>query len=687
MAVTTLNGSLKVTWSPHLYEAGTEVTHYAVQWRTADQDFDASRQTLVLETSELSHTIAGLADGVEYFVRVVAVNDGSPGTHVDEHGHSRAAETSAVPGKPGAPATLTATAADHEIVLSWNEPVHSEIELSGYRVEWKSGSETYDASRQLNVPAAFTNSAVIAGLQNSVNYTLRVSAVSTDGTVGTPSREITAAPAGPPEAASGVTAVGGKNSLLVSWERPAEGTFHDGFVLQWRTQATYEPGDEELVMAPWKTSHVLEGMAGHGRYYVRVLARNFLGRSEPSEEYFVMSGAPGAPTQVNAEARPGGGFALTWDRPDPYYPNNPDFRPVRRGNPKVPILDEDDNTVPQFRYDVEYKLVDGQSGGWCSLEEYRNLHRGYDTLDPDIHQVDVTSYCSNAEPVVGESYRIRIRAAYVWLNSGDTNERNGPWTYSGPIEYNLTGGPPDAPSGIEAVGGKESLLVYWDPPAGGGTVGGYIVQWRTGANYQDGNQAVVDDPSAQSSLLTNRAGHKRYHVRVKAFNLLGESRPSAEYFVMSGAPGAPTDVSAGVRPAGGFTLTWDRPDPYYPNNPDFRPVRRGNPKVPILDEDDNTVPQFRYDVEYKLVDGQSGGWCSLEEYRNLHRGYDTLDPDIHQVDVTSYCSNAEPVVGESYRIRIRAAYVWLNSGDTNERNGPWTYSGPLVYDPPVYNQN
>ena len=48
MAVTTLNGSLKVTWSPHLYEAGTEVTHYAVQWRTADQDFDASRQTLVL---------------------------------------------------------------------------------------------------------------------------------------------------------------------------------------------------------------------------------------------------------------------------------------------------------------------------------------------------------------------------------------------------------------------------------------------------------------------------------------------------------------------------------------------------------------------------------------------------------------------------------------------------------------
>ena len=31
---------------------------------------------------------------------------------------------------------------------------------------------------------------------------------------------------------------------------------------------------------------------------------------------------------------------------------------------------------------------------------------------------------------------------------------------------------------------------------------------------------------------------------------------------------------------------------------------------------------------------------------------------------------------------------WVRvSGDTNPRNGPWEYSRPIEYDPPVYNQN
>ena len=113
--------------------------------------------------------------------------------------------------------------------------------------------------------------------------------------------EVAGHPVGPPETPSGVFAVGGKNALMVLWEPPAEGTIHDAYVLQWRTRGEYEEGDEVVVGRPGARSHLLDDMAGHGRYYVRVVARNMHGRSEPSEEYFVMSGAPGAPTDFKVE--------------------------------------------------------------------------------------------------------------------------------------------------------------------------------------------------------------------------------------------------------------------------------------------------------------------------------------------------------------------------------------------------
>ena len=677
LAIITGNGELKVTWSPHLYETRPWVTHYAVQWRTADQDFHTSRQALISETDDLSHTIQELTDGTQHFVRVVGVNSGSTTVHQDNDGHHRWIATSATPGKPAPPSALNVTGADHEIQVSWAEPTHSEIELSGYRVQWKTGDEDFDDSRRLDLDSASTTSATIPGLQNAVFYTVRVQAIAHDDTVGNPAWK-TVVTKGPPEAPTNVTAVGGRNSLLVSWGLPEEGTIHDAFVIQWRTGATYKPGDEVGVWRPWVGPHLLDDMAGHGRYYVRVLARNFLGRSEPSDEYFVMSGTPGQPTDLRVHVRRGGGFWLTWDRPDPYYPNNPDFRPVRDSNRRA-IRDADGNTVPQFRYDVQYRLAGDPPGPWCSLDQYQDLQRGHNTLDPAVHTLTMTRFCDDAQPEIGEEYKFRIRASYVWKNSGDTNVRNGPWQYTGRVAYNPSGGPPDTPTGVKAVGGRESLLVSWDWPPSGTPADEYVVQWRTRGSYEPGDEAVVSNPAQGHGLLRNMAGHGRYHVRVMARNVLGESGYSEEYFVMSGAPGKPVDFEAEVRPGGGFHLTWDRPNPYYPNSPDFRPVRNFSNKRPIRDTDGNTVPQYRYDIEYKLADGQPDGWCSQDRRRDVGLGNDTLDRAALALDVTSYCSNAEPVVGERYNFRIRASYVWHNSGDTNPRNGQWAYSGPIEY--------
>jgi hypothetical protein len=491
---------------------------------------------------------------------------------------------------------------------------------------------------------------------------------------------------GPPDTPTGIEAVGGKESLLVFWDLPSGGTPADDYLIQWRTGASYESGDNAVSSNPTAGSHLINRLAGHGRYYVRIIARNALGESEPSAEYFVMSGAPHKPADLNVEVRAGGGFDVTWDRPEPYYPNNSDFRPVRNFKTKTPIRDADGNTVPQFRYDVEYRLEGDPAGSWCSQNRFQDVRGRNNNLDPVPHRLKYLKFCEDYEPVMGESYKFRIRAAYVWKISGDTNVRNGPWAYSDALTYDPSGGPPDTPTGIEAVGGKESLLVFWDLPSGGTPADDYLIQWRTGASYESGDNAVSSNPTAGSHLINRLAGHGRYYVRIIARNVLGESEPSDDYFVMSGAPGPLTDFDAQVRSGGGFTVTWDRPDPYYPNNKDYRPVRNFKTKKPKRDADGNTVPQYRYDVEYQRADGQTEGWCSQSKYRDFGVGNDTLNGAALTVDVTEYCSGAEPVDGESYNFRIRASYVWMKSGDTNPRNGPWVYSGPITYGPPIYNQ-
>ena len=200
-----------------------------------------------------------------------------------------------------------------------------------------------------------------------------------------------------------------------------------------------------------------------------------------------------------------------------------------RGKNKKPILDENGQTVPQFRYDVEYKRADGQTGGWCSQSKYRDLGLGNNTLSSDDLHAEITSFCGDAEPIVGEGYNFRNRAAYVWLKSGDTNVRNGPWTYSGSVSYNPIGGPPDIPiggppdipTGVKAVGGKRALLAFWDSPPGGTPADDYLLQWRTRGSYAANDQAVVENPEEASHLLKNVAGHGRYYVRLAGRNVLG----------------------------------------------------------------------------------------------------------------------------------------------------------------------
>ncbi len=87
------SGSLSVTWKAPLWSDGPEIDAYTVQWKSGDQDYDATRQAIVTTLENLSYTITGLTSGAEYTVRVAAVNNLGTSDFIDNHGHVRTAET------------------------------------------------------------------------------------------------------------------------------------------------------------------------------------------------------------------------------------------------------------------------------------------------------------------------------------------------------------------------------------------------------------------------------------------------------------------------------------------------------------------------------------------------------------------------------------------------------------------
>ena len=77
-----------MSWEAPASDGGSAITGYKVQWKSGSEDYDGSagstRQAEITDPASRTHTITGLTDGVEYTVRVIAVNDVGDGPPSDE---------------------------------------------------------------------------------------------------------------------------------------------------------------------------------------------------------------------------------------------------------------------------------------------------------------------------------------------------------------------------------------------------------------------------------------------------------------------------------------------------------------------------------------------------------------------------------------------------------------------------
>ena len=119
-------GTLDVSWEAPASDGGSAITGYKVQWKSGSEDYDGSagstRQAETTDPASRTHTITGLTNGVEYGVRVIAVNDVGDGPPSDE--------ATGTPRETTPPELATATVDGTTLTLTYDKDLDENSEPS-----------------------------------------------------------------------------------------------------------------------------------------------------------------------------------------------------------------------------------------------------------------------------------------------------------------------------------------------------------------------------------------------------------------------------------------------------------------------------------------------------------------------------------------------------------------------------
>ena len=438
---------LEVSWV-----AVADADGYKVQWKSDEEGYDDTRQEVIIGGDTATHTITGLTAGAEYTVRVIATkqnaDDGPPSTEIT--------------GVPGAesPAQVSGVAIAvgvDSLDVSWNPVANA----SGYKVEWKSGSEDYDESRKAVLIGGDTVSYTITKLTAGTAYTVRVIATREHADDGVPSEEVAATPrVMSPDQVMGVALVAGVEQLAVSWEAVSDA---DGYKVQWTSGGEDYDGSRQAVLSRVDAdSYTITGLTAGTEYRVRVIA--VLENADDGLPSSEVAGVPNgvAPAQVTGVAVEAGieELQVSWDT----------------------VSDADG-------YKVQWK-----SGG----EDYDSSRQSV-LSGGDADSYAITGLTAGAE------YTVRVIATRAHADDGLSSEevKAAPQTH-----------PPAQVTGVAVAPGHEELQVSWDAVS---DADGYKVQWKSGGeDYAEERQVALLGGETTGYTIIDLTLGTEYTIRVIA---------------------------------------------------------------------------------------------------------------------------------------------------------------------------
>jgi titin len=460
---TASNGQVSLTWTAPA-NGGSPITAYKLYRGTSSGNLSLY-QTLGAGTS---YTDTAVTNGTRYFYAVSAVNAIGEGTRSTE----RSATPNAPATVPGTP-SLTATAGNAQVGLSWTAPANAGSPITGYRLYRGTTSGSLSLNQTLGTGTTYTDTSVT----NGTTYFYAVSAVNAIGE-GARSTERSATPTAPATVpgAPTLTATAGNGQVALSWTAPSDG---GSPITGYRLYRGTSSGNLTLYQSLGTGLTYTDAAVTNGTTYLyAVSAVNAIGEGARSAE---RSAIPTAPTTVpgtpTLTATAGNGqVALSWTTP------------ADGGSPIT-----------------GYRLYRGTSSG--NLSPYQSLGTGAGYTDSGVTNGTTYFYAVSAVNAIGEGSRSSERSA----------------TPTAPATA------PGAPQNVTAVPHQsKGINLAWAAPSSDG--GSPVTEYRIYRSTAPGQETLLTTVSATARTYRDASTRRgtRYYYIVRAVNSVGVGQPSAE---------------------------------------------------------------------------------------------------------------------------------------------------------------
>ena len=167
LSATAGNGSVRLDWTAPSSDGGLPINRYQYRYKAGSGSFTGWANVPGSNINTTSYTVTGLTNGTLHTLEVRAATASTVGVAAS----ATATPMAVAPGKP----SVTVQSRDEALYVSWTLEDDGGSNITEYQVQWRSGSQSFDSTRQ-QAGLTATNTR-IENLINGTEYDVRVRAM------------------------------------------------------------------------------------------------------------------------------------------------------------------------------------------------------------------------------------------------------------------------------------------------------------------------------------------------------------------------------------------------------------------------------------------------------------------------------------------------------------------------------